>query len=975
MKKSRNKQQDTTLRQKAEEKLQKKELNTNLPSDYADADTKKLIYNLEVHQIELEMQQQEILSAKELSELAAEKYAELYDFSPTAYFTISKDGSILELNLSGAKMLCKQRGDFKNKPFNFFVAESNRHGFSLFLHLVFESKKEQTINLIITANEQRHIHVRLTGIVAKNGQQCLLTVLDITTEWYYDELEKLERAVLVMNVSGINNMQEVLHTYMVGLEKLHKGIHCCLLEIRGDKLFNLASPSIPQNYLALIEGIHVDSTTSPCRSIAILNEKIQLHDIENDSCPTEFKAMATQHQLKACYSYPLCNKKGEVVAVFCVYFNHIKMAYATDEYAIEKAWHILQILLQNFYKAAEIKASEDKYRQLINDVQVGVILQSATADIIMSNPEALNLLGLDENQLLGKTSFDKDWNVIHEDGTDFPGNMHPVAQAIATLLPVRKVVMGVYRPAYKDRIWLLVDAVPQLQEDGNIRQVVCSFTNITNLLATQKSLEQSKLLLRQTEQLGNIGGWELDVATLQQTWTEETFNIFELDTTNGAPVVPEGLNFFTAGCRPLVAEKLQRAVEFGEPYNEVWEIITTKGNRKWVHAVAKAAQKNSQVIKVSGFYQDISDRKKAELELKESEFKYRSLFNNLDAGIVIHSADTAITNCNPKAVALLGLSLGQLTGKLAIDAAWHFMYEDKTPVPIDKYPVNQILKSGEPVKNLIIGVNRPATNDVVWLMGNGFPVMDSNGCIREIVVSFVDITEQKLAEENLRHSNAELEQFAYSASHDLQEPLRMVTGFLSLIEKKYADALDDNGKSYINYAADGAKRMQQLIQDLLEFARIGKTINNLETININGLIAEIELLCQHRIADKNALIEVPVKLPIIQAYKAPIRQVFLNLISNALTYNRVNVQLKIIIEARDTNDYWQFSVTDNGIGIAKNNFDKIFEIFKRLHTKEEYSGTGIGLAITKKVVELHGGKIWVESEEGFGSTFNFTIKK
>ena len=149
----------------------------------------------------------------------------------------------------------------------------------------------------------------------------------------------------------------------------------------------------------------------------------------------------------------------------------------------------------------------------------------------------------------------------------------------------------------------------------------------------------------------------------------------------------------------------------------------------------------------------------------------------------------------------------------------------------------------------------------------------------------------------------------------------------------------------------------------------------METIDINSLIAEIELLCQQGIADKNALIQVPVKLPIIQAYKAPIRQVFLNLISNALTYNRVEVQLKIIIEALDTNDYWQFSVTDNGIGIAKNSFDKIFEIFKRLHTKEEYGGTGIGLAITKKVVELHGGKIWVESEEGFGSTFFFTIKK
>jgi PAS domain S-box-containing protein len=449
----------------------------------------------------------------------------------------------------------------------------------------------------------------------------------------------------------------------------------------------------------------------------------------------------------------------------------------------------------------------------------------------------------------------------------------------------------------------------------------------------------------------------------------------EIDLNIGTPLVPEGIQFFAPSSRPMAELAIQRAIEFGEPYNEEWEIITTKGNKRWVHAVAKAEQVNGKTIKVFGSFQDISKRKIAEIELKESEHRFRSLMDNLDAGIVVHAADTSIIHCNPKAANLLGLSLEQLSGKLAIDDAWHFMYEDKRPVPVEKYPVNQILKTGQPINNFITGVNRPATNDVVWLMGNGFPVLDSNNQIKEMVVSFIDITGLKLAEENLLQSNADLAQFAYAASHDLQEPLRMITGFLSLIEKKYAAVLDDSGKTYINYAVDGAKRMQQLIHDLLEFARIGKTIYNLEKIDVNNLIADIELLFKQRIADKNAVIQIPVQLPSIQAYKAPINQVFFNLISNALTYNKQDLPLHINITATETNDNWQFSVADNGIGIAAINFEKIFEIFKRLHSNEEYSGTGIGLAVTKKVVELHGGKIWLESEEGKGTIFYFTIKK
>jgi light-regulated signal transduction histidine kinase (bacteriophytochrome) len=255
-------------------------------------------------------------------------------------------------------------------------------------------------------------------------------------------------------------------------------------------------------------------------------------------------------------------------------------------------------------------------------------------------------------------------------------------------------------------------------------------------------------------------------------------------------------------------------------------------------------------------------------------------------------------------------------------------------------------------------------------------------------VYFKDITERKqheifskqLNEELTRHvkelaiSNAELEQFAYVASHDLQEPLRMITAFLTQLEKKYNDVIDDKGKTYIAFAVDGAKRMRQIILDLLEFSRVGKTNDNKEELDLDALIKEIQILFRKQIEETKAVIKVN-PLPVISAYKTPLRQVFQNLIGNALKYSKKETPVIITISAYDLGSHWKFTIADNGIGIEKEYFDKIFIIFQRLHNKDDYSGTGMGLAIAKKIVENQGGKIWLESEEGKGSCFYFTFLK
>lgn len=227
----------------------------------------------------------------------------------------------------------------------------------------------------------------------------------------------------------------------------------------------------------------------------------------------------------------------------------------------------------------------------------------------------------------------------------------------------------------------------------------------------------------------------------------------------------------------------------------------------------------------------------------------------------------------------------------------------------------------------------------------------------------------------LEQKNNELEQFAYVASHDLQEPLRMITGFLTLLEKKYHHIIDDKGSRYIHFAVDGARRMRQIIIDLLEFSRAGRLDETLEEVDLNELFTGIISLHQKQIGETNAIIKFAT-LPSLQIHKAPLRQVFQNLLSNSLKYHKKGESPIINICAKEYPTHWLFTFEDNGIGISPEYFNKIFLIFQRLHLKEEYPGTGIGLAICKKIIEAQGGKIWAESgNDTGGTTFYFTIVK
>lgn len=228
--------------------------------------------------------------------------------------------------------------------------------------------------------------------------------------------------------------------------------------------------------------------------------------------------------------------------------------------------------------------------------------------------------------------------------------------------------------------------------------------------------------------------------------------------------------------------------------------------------------------------------------------------------------------------------------------------------------------------------------------------------------------------DELDNKNQELEQFAYIVSHDLKEPLRMVRSFLELLERRYKEQLDEKGRKYIHYAVDGAKRMSDRINDLLEYSRIGRKYTAMEEVHFGDVLDEVKTYLKAEIRNKDAEI-IASDLPVARAVPIAINMLFQNLLSNALKYQPAGNRPVININAEEKETYWQFSVSDNGIGIDPDYNQQIFSVFERLHTREAYPGSGMGLAICKKIVEQHGGEIWVESQEGQGSTFHFTIAK
>ncbi len=527
---------------------------------------------------------------------------------------------------------------------------------------------------------------------------------------------------------------------------------------------------------------------------------------------------------------------------------------------------------------------------------------------------------------------------------------------------------------------------PLSNQEGEVYAVGGISLNITDTKRAEKEIRLAKERYDIVMQATNDAIWDWDIEKGEIYWGEGYKTLFGYDMWQEK--ISEDL--WATKVHPADFEKVWNQIQVArkDPKTQKWEgeyrFMKTDGSYAYVKEKAIILRKPKEKIpyRMIGALQDITKQKEEEERLKLLE------------SVVTHTSDAVlITEAEPldlsgPRIVYVNDAFTKMTGYLPEEVI------GKTPRILqgpksDHATLSKLRKAQENWETFEMDlINYKKSGEEFWVNFSVVPVPDGKGWFTHWVAIERDITEQKEHEAHLTDlnnqikrrakelaaSNAELEQFAYIASHDLQEPLRMVTSFLTQLDKKYSEQLDQKAKQYIHYAVDGAVRMRQILLDLLEYSRVGRREHKTVSIDLNKLLQEIIRINQTIVEETNAQITWE-QMPTLKMSKTHAQQLFQNLISNALKYQVEGSIPTIHITAKDMKTHWQFEVKDNGIGIEEQFYEKVFVIFQRLHSRDTYSGTGIGLAICKKIVEHYQGNIWVTSEVGKGSTFYFTIRK
>lgn len=386
-------------------------------------------------------------------------------------------------------------------------------------------------------------------------------------------------------------------------------------------------------------------------------------------------------------------------------------------------------------------------------------------------------------------------------------------------------------------------------------------------------------------------------------------------------------------------------------------------------------------------------------ERTRSEEEHRALFQHLPAGVVVHAADTGIVFNNHQATLMLGLSEEQLRGKIAIDPAWCFYRENGSRIPPGQYPVNEVLATRGPIEDRVLGIDRPGTRDRVWVLVNAFPVFGTDGELRQVVVTFVNITDRKRAEDDrerllreLGIRNEELESLLYAASHDLRGPLVSIEGFShrltrageeldailrqpevpAAIREQAAKILGERVAKALGFIHASADKLGTLISGMLRVSRQGHAAMHPRPLDMNRVVADAVAAQMFQVQQTGATVRID-PLPPCTGDADQIGQVISNLLDNALKYRDRGRPLRIRFSGRVEGGQAVYDVADTGRGIAAEHQRKIWVMFHRLYPEDGTPGEGLGLTLARRILERHGGRVWVDSTPGEGSCFHFSL--
>jgi PAS domain S-box-containing protein len=696
--------------------------------------------------------------------------------------------------------------------------------------------------------------------------------------------------------------------------------------------------------------------------------------------------------------------KGDKPYVYGLHQCSYPRVWTPDEKALfQEIGRRLSDGLTSLLSHRNLRESEAKYRRIVDTASEGIWAIGPDTTTTFVNAKMAEMLGYSGEEMIGRPTTDF---MFEEDVTDHLSRIKNRLQGRSEIYERR------FRRKDGESVWTHVSATPIFDSEQRYQGSFAMFTDITERKQAEDALKESERVksnllekLNEAQHIAMIGSWEWNLQTHQVWWSEEIYRIFGV-TRDFVPSFEANSQYIHPDDVARYIESFKHSMQTGEPLDIEIRVVHGDGTQNPCHAKGKIIHDDAgQPVRFIGTLMDITQRKRAEERIKH----LATIVESSDDAIISKSLDERIVSWNKGAEKIYGYTAEEMIGKPI-----------SILVPADKQnelaDIMEKLKRGESLEHYeSVRFGKDGRKIVVSLTIS--PLKDANGKLVGASTIARDITEHKRVEEELlksraeleirvqertselkqrneqlkseiaerekaedslrlrsqelARSNTELEQFAYVASHDLQEPLRMVTSYMQLIHKRFSNILDADANEFIGYALDGAKRMQRLTSDLLEYSRIGTKGKPFEPIDCEEILKAVELNLYLTIEENNARI-VHDPLPVVNGDATQLIQLFQNLLANAIKFHG-DKPPEIVIRAERKEHFWHISFRDNGIGIDPKHHERIFLVFQRLHSRNEYPGTGIGLAICKRIVERHGGVISVQSESGKGTTFTFTI--